>query len=135
MPGTFQSGVSPSMLHSKNGPESQALFLRPYNNGRFHPGPPLKEHLGVAIGYTAAGGSYLELSLDGLLVAAGLHHPATDQLERVRAAIDDDRRRPVVLRGSAGPKQSELEHDPWAALRRSAEPEAAAEPGPVVAGP
>ena len=28
-------------------------FFRPYNNVRFHPGPPLKEHLGVAIGYTA----------------------------------------------------------------------------------
>ena len=70
----------------------QAPFLRPYNNGRFHPGPPLKEHLGIAIGYTAPGGSYLELSLDGLLVAAGLHHPATDQLQRVRAAIDDHRR-------------------------------------------
>ena len=67
-------------------------FFRPYNNVRFHPGPPLKEHLGVAIGNTAAGGSYLELSLDGLLVAAGLHHPATDQLERFRAAIDDHRR-------------------------------------------
>jgi uncharacterized protein (TIGR02453 family) len=67
-------------------------FFRPYNNLRFRPGPPLKEHLGVAIGYGAAGGFYFELSLDGLLVAAGLHHPAPDQLERFRAAIDDDRK-------------------------------------------
>ncbi len=39
-----------------------------------------------------AGGYYVELSLDGLLVAAGLHRPASDQLERARAAIDDGRR-------------------------------------------
>lgn len=70
----------------------QAHFFRPYNNLRFRPGPPLKEHLGVAIGYGGAGGYYVELSLDGLLVAAGLHHPMPDQLERFRAAIDDDRR-------------------------------------------
>jgi uncharacterized protein (TIGR02453 family) len=67
-------------------------FFRPYNDTRFHMRPPLKEHLGVAIGYGAAGGYYVELSLDGLLVAAGLHRPASDQIERFRAAIDDRRR-------------------------------------------
>lgn len=66
-------------------------FFRPYNNTRFRPGPPLKENLGVALGYGATGGFYFDLSLDGLLIAAGLHHPAPDQLERFRAAIDDDR--------------------------------------------
>jgi len=40
----------------------------------------------------AAGGYYVELSLDGLLIGAGLHHPSSDQLERFRAAIDDGRR-------------------------------------------
>lgn len=74
-------------------------FFRPYNNLRFRPGPPLKEHLGVAIGYGAAGGYYIELSLDGLLVAAGLHRPAPDQLERFRAAIGDDRRARGFTRG------------------------------------
>jgi uncharacterized protein (TIGR02453 family) len=67
-------------------------YFRPYNNLRFRPGPPLKEHIGVAIGYSGAGGYYFELSLDGLLVAAGLHRPATDQLQRFRAAINDGRR-------------------------------------------
>ena len=67
-------------------------FFRPYNDTRFHARPPIKEQLGVAIGYGAAGGFYVELSLDGLLVAAGLHHPSSDQLERFRAAIDDARR-------------------------------------------
>jgi uncharacterized protein (TIGR02453 family) len=67
-------------------------FFRPYNDTRFHMRPPIKEQLGVAIGYGGAGGFYVELSLDGLLVAAGLHAPARDQLERYRAAIDDRRR-------------------------------------------
>jgi uncharacterized protein (TIGR02453 family) len=67
-------------------------LFRPYNDTRFHMRPPIKEQLGVAIGYGGAGGYYVELSLDGLLVAAGLHQPAPDQIERFRAAIDDGRR-------------------------------------------
>jgi uncharacterized protein (TIGR02453 family) len=74
-------------------------FFRPYNNLRFRPGPPLKENVAVAIGYGAAGGFYFELSLDGLFVGAGLHHPAPDQLERFRAAIDDERRARGFVRG------------------------------------
>ena len=67
-------------------------LFRPWNDTRFHMRPPIKEQLGLAIGYGGAGGYYVELSLDGLLVAAGLHAPASDQLERYRAAIDDGRR-------------------------------------------
>jgi uncharacterized protein (TIGR02453 family) len=67
-------------------------FFRPYNNLRFRPGPPLKEHVGVAIVPRGTGAFYIELSLDGLLVGGGLHHPASDQLERFRAAIADRRR-------------------------------------------
>jgi uncharacterized protein (TIGR02453 family) len=67
-------------------------FFRPYNNLRFRPGPPLKEHIGVAIGYGGGGGYYFELSLDGLFVGAGLYRPMPDQLERFRAAIDDSRK-------------------------------------------
>ena len=66
-------------------------FFRPYNDARFSSRPPMKEQLGVAIGYGGAGGWYVELSLDGLLVGAGLHHPASDQLERFRQAMDDGR--------------------------------------------
>ena len=83
-----------------------ARFFRPYNDTRFHMRPPLKEHLGVAIGYGGAGGLYVELSLDGLLVAAGLHNPAPDQLGRFRAAIDSRRapafERAVTTAGAAG---------------------------------
>jgi uncharacterized protein (TIGR02453 family) len=69
-----------------------ARFFRPWNDARFHHRPPIKEQLGIAIGYGGAGGYYVELSLDGLLLGAGLHHPASDQLERFRAAVDDGRR-------------------------------------------
>jgi uncharacterized protein (TIGR02453 family) len=67
-------------------------FFRPYNNLRFRPGPPLKENVAVGIGFTGAGGYYVDISLDGLLLGAGLFHPAPDQLERFRAAIDNSRR-------------------------------------------
>jgi len=85
----------------------EAHFFRPYNDTRFHLRPPIKEQFGIAIGYGGAGGYYVELSLDGLLVAAGLHQPASDQVERFRAAIDDGRRaaafeRAVETAGAAG---------------------------------
>lgn len=83
-------------------------FFRPYNNLRFRPGPPLKENLGVAIGYGAVGGYYFDLSLDGLLVAAGLWRPAPDQLERFRAAIDDDRKSRGFARGLAAARRGGL---------------------------
>ncbi|MGO9888129.1 MAG: DUF2461 domain-containing protein [Solirubrobacteraceae bacterium] len=94
-------------------------FFRPYNNLRFRPGPPIKENLGVAIGYGASGGYYFDLSLDGLLVAAGLHQPASDQLERFRAAINDDRKArrferglATARRGGLTPSEPELKRAP-----------------------
>jgi uncharacterized protein (TIGR02453 family) len=66
-------------------------LFRPWNDTRFHHGPPIKEHVGLAIGYEGAGGFYVELSLDGLLVAAGLHRPAPDQVDRIRRAVDAGR--------------------------------------------
>jgi uncharacterized protein (TIGR02453 family) len=67
-------------------------LFRPYNDTRFHARPPIKEQVGVAIGYGSAGGFYFEISLDGLFVGAGLHHPSSDQLARFRARVDDARR-------------------------------------------
>jgi uncharacterized protein (TIGR02453 family) len=63
-------------------------LFRPWNDTRFRPGPPIKEQVGLAIGYEGAGGFYVELSLDGLMVAAGLHNPAPDQVDRLRQAVD-----------------------------------------------
>jgi uncharacterized protein (TIGR02453 family) len=94
-------------------------FFRPYNNLRFRPGPPIKEHLGVGIGYGDAGGFYFDLSLDGLLVAAGLYRPASDQLERFRAAIDDglkarayERALTAARRAGLRPAEPELKRAP-----------------------
>jgi uncharacterized protein (TIGR02453 family) len=87
----------------------EARFFRPYNDARFQSRPPLKEQFGIAIGSGGACGFYVELSLDGLLVGAGLHHPATDQLERFRAAIDDDRRAAGFERALRGARAARLE--------------------------
>ena len=87
-------------------------MFRPYNDTRFHMRPPIKEQLGLAIGYGGAGGYYVELSLDGLLVAAGLHHPASDQLGRYRAAIDDGRRAASFEKGLATARAAGLEPAP-----------------------
>jgi uncharacterized protein (TIGR02453 family) len=82
-------------------------MFRPYNDTRFHMRPPIKEHLAVAVGRWDPGGYYVELSLDGLLVGAGLYDPGSDQLARFRAAIDDGRRaarfeRAIKTAGAAG---------------------------------
>jgi uncharacterized protein (TIGR02453 family) len=90
----------------------QPHLFRPYNDTRFHMRPPIKEQLGLAIGYGGAGGYYVELSLDGLLVAAGLHRPATDQLERFRAAIDDARRAAAFERAVRAAEAAGLEVPP-----------------------
>ena len=95
----------------------EAHFFRPYNDTRFHARPPIKEQLGVAIGYGAAGGFYVELSLDGLLVAGGLHHPSSDQIERYRAAIDDGRRARAFERAVATASDAGLELSPPALKR------------------
>ena len=69
----------------------RARMFRPWNDTRFRPGPPIKEHVGLAVGYEGSGGFYVELSLDGLFVAAGLHNPAPDQVERMRRLVADGR--------------------------------------------
>jgi uncharacterized protein (TIGR02453 family) len=98
-------------------PLGEAHFFRPYNDTRFHARPPIKEQLGVAIGYGAAGGYYVELSLDGLLVAAGLHRPSSDQLDRFRAAIDDGRRAKAFERAVQTATDAGLELAPPALKR------------------
>jgi uncharacterized protein (TIGR02453 family) len=77
--------------------------FRPWHDTRFHPGPPIKEHIGLTLGYEGGGGYYVELSLDGLLVAAGLYSPGRDQLDRLRRGIDSPRTAAALSRaiGSA----------------------------------
>jgi uncharacterized protein (TIGR02453 family) len=92
-------------------------FFRPYRDTRFRPGPPIKEQLGVAIGAGGVGVYYVELSLDGLLVGAGLYHPAADQLERFRIAVDDDRKAAGLERALASAAKGGLEPIPPALKR------------------
>jgi uncharacterized protein (TIGR02453 family) len=88
-------------------------MFRPWNDTRFHPRPPVKEHVGLAVGYEGAGGYYVELSLDGLLVAAGLYHPAPDQLDRIRRAIDAGRTAAPLTRAIARAQRAGLAlHEP-----------------------
>jgi uncharacterized protein (TIGR02453 family) len=82
-------------------------YFRPYNNTRFRPGPPLKEHIAVGIG-TGPAVYYFQLSLDGLVLGAGLWHPEPDQLERYRAAINDGRRAAPFERAVAKAEQGGL---------------------------
>jgi uncharacterized protein (TIGR02453 family) len=84
-------------------------LFRPWNDTRFHPGPPIKEHVGLAVGYGGAGGYYVELSLDGLLVAAGLHRPAPDQIDRMRRGIDGPRSAASLTRALARARRAGLE--------------------------
>src|SRR5262245_6129141 len=96
-------------LAAKLGHLGEPHMFRPYHDTRFHMRPPIKEQLGVAIGYGGSGGYYFELSLDGLLVAAGMHHPASDQLERFRRAIDDGRRAAGFERAVKKAEEAKLE--------------------------
>jgi uncharacterized protein (TIGR02453 family) len=83
-------------------------FFRPWNNTRFRPGPPLKEHIAFSIGDDAAV-YYVSLSLDGLVAGAGIHHPDADQLERFRSAIADGRRAAAFERAVATADAAGLE--------------------------
>jgi len=99
----------------------EPCLFRPYNDARFGPRPPIKEQLGMAIGDGAAGGYYVELSLDGLLVGAGLHHPATDQLERFRLRSTTNREQgPSIARSTARWRRACRSSTPSSSARRAA---------------
>jgi len=100
--------VEPALALGADLPDfGEPHVFRPWNDTRFHMRPPIKEHLGMTIGYGGGGGYYVEISLDGLFVGAGLHHPSRDQLERIRRAIDTpkvvvDLKRAVDAASAAG---------------------------------
>lgn len=81
-------------------------LFRPYRDTRFHPGPPIKEALGMRIGDVYSGGGYAELSLDGFMVAAGIYMTAPDQIARWRAAVDDGRKAAPLTRAIAKAEQA-----------------------------
>lgn len=79
----------------------QLKLFRPYRDTRFHPGPPIKESFGMKIGDVYAGGGYVELSLDGLLIGSGIYMTAPDQVERWRKAVDDGRKAAPLIKAIA----------------------------------
>jgi len=67
--------------------------FRPYNDVRFAKNrPPYKEQIGAYGESEGGAGHYVQLSASGLTVGAGYYAMASDQLERFRAAVDDDHR-------------------------------------------
>jgi uncharacterized protein (TIGR02453 family) len=72
-----------------------AKVFRPNRDVRFsNDKSPYK----TAIAATLAGGGYVQMSAAGLFVGNGMYHMATDQLERFRQAIDDERTGPELVR-------------------------------------
>ncbi len=76
------------------GPEfGEAKFFRPYRDVRFAKDKTPYKTQAAAIVHNSDGdgGLYLAVSADGLFVGGGYYHTATDQAQRLRAAVDDDR--------------------------------------------
>lgn len=72
-------------------------LFRPYNDLRFAKGrPPYKTAQGAITESEGGCGYYVQLSADGLMTAAGFYMMAKDQLERFRAALDDDDEGPAI---------------------------------------
>lgn len=66
-------------------------LFRPYNDQRFAQGrDPYKTQQGAYTEGEGGTGFYLQLSASGLMAGSGYYAMATDQLERFRAAVDDD---------------------------------------------
>lgn len=64
---------------------------RPHRDVRFSEDKrPLKDHQGGLVETASATGYYVQISADGLMVAAGCYAMRPDQLARYRAAVDDD---------------------------------------------
>jgi uncharacterized protein (TIGR02453 family) len=72
-------------------------LFRPYNDVRFAKNKaPYKLSI-AAMGETEGGAiDYVQLSAEGLMAGSGYYHMAADQLERFRAAVDDERSGPEV---------------------------------------
>jgi uncharacterized protein (TIGR02453 family) len=66
----------------------EGKIFRPYRDVRFSAD---KSPYKTSIAATLGKGGYIQLSSEGLAAGNGLYMPASDQLERFRRAVDDDR--------------------------------------------
>jgi uncharacterized protein (TIGR02453 family) len=76
------------------GPEfGEAKFFRPYRDVRFSKDktPYKTAAAAVVTGAPGDGALYFQVSADGLFVAGGYYRTATDQAQRLRAAVADER--------------------------------------------
>jgi uncharacterized protein (TIGR02453 family) len=88
---TYESAVRGPMetLLAELAPEfGEGRIFRPYRDVRFSAD---KSPYKTAMGATLAGGGYIQLSSSGLGTGCGMYVMAPDQLERYRAAVDDDK--------------------------------------------
>jgi uncharacterized protein (TIGR02453 family) len=78
--------------------------FRPYRDVRFsRDKTPYKTHAAAVV--EADGSLYVQLGADGLYVGGGYWHTSTDQVQRLRTAVDDDlsgRQLQAVLDGLVG---------------------------------
>jgi uncharacterized protein (TIGR02453 family) len=75
-------------LERELGPGWRTKIFRINRDLRFSPDKrPYKEHAGAYLSGTGATGFYVQLSHEGLYLAAGIHEMAPDQLTRYREAI------------------------------------------------
>ncbi len=69
----------------------KAKLFRPYRDVRFAKDKtPYKDHAAAVVHSEKSGALYVQLSADGLYVGGGYWHTATDQAQRLRAAVADD---------------------------------------------
>jgi uncharacterized protein (TIGR02453 family) len=74
-------------------------MFRPNRDTRFSKDKSPYKTAAAAMSETEGGAAYyVQLSADGLFLGAGMHQMATDQLQRFRDALADDRRGAVVAR-------------------------------------
>jgi uncharacterized protein (TIGR02453 family) len=90
-------------LESKWG---EGRIFRPNRDVRFSRD---KSPYKTSIAATLTGGGYVQFSADGLATGSGLYRPATDQLARLRAAIDDDTTGKQLVRIVATARTADIE--------------------------
>lgn len=90
---TYDEGVRGSIVELGEELSDHGPFhvFRPHNDLRFSKNkPPYKTAQGMYGEREGGAGYYVQISAEGLMVAAGYYAMAKDQLERFRAAVDAD---------------------------------------------
>jgi uncharacterized protein (TIGR02453 family) len=80
--------------------------FRPYRDVRFSKD---KAPYKTAIAASLTEGGYIQMSADGLAAGCGLYRPATDQLERYRAAVADGRSGTALVKLVAKARDAKIE--------------------------